>query len=65
MREYVGAGMVAHELYHLVNYWSNFKDWHPQDNSIHDERVALLTGRITFRFWKEFYKRYKSDEPLT
>jgi len=52
----IGAGVVAHEIAHLINYWSEFAGYTYLDD---DEKIADLTGRLTSAFWVEFYKLYK------
>jgi hypothetical protein len=57
VRDIVGGGYVAHEIQHLVNYWSEFKNWKRIKD---DERIAAFAGNITMDFWDNFYERYNS-----
>jgi hypothetical protein len=51
-----GAGIVAHEIMHLLNYWVAAKGW---DWEKHDERIAKLCGHIHRDFWINFYKYFE------
>ena len=55
VRNEIGAGYVAHEIQHLVNYWSHFMNWKRTKN---DEKIAHFCGEFTRDFWVNFYDRY-------
>lgn len=59
VRDHISAGLVAHELCHLTNYWVRFNWWIPERD---DEKIATFNERVTRSFWKEFYKRYIVNE---
>lgn len=50
---YLGAGYVAHEIQHLINYYSEFRSWSFDEN---DEAIASFAGSVTKNFWNEYYK---------
>jgi hypothetical protein len=58
LRDQIGGGYIAHEIYHLVNFWSEFLIMDPQHLERDDEILATLTGDLTSTFWVSFYARY-------
>lgn len=57
----IGAGYVAHEIQHFVQWWiwRNKLDPMGKDN----ENICHIVGEITARFWDKFYELYKEKKP--
>lgn len=57
----IGAGYVAHEIQHFVQWWiykNNLKAM-AEDN----EKICMITGEITALFWDRFYNLYRKLDP--
>jgi len=58
VRSLIGVGMVAHELMHLVNYWTDFCHWTYWEN---DEDIAQVMEAVTRDFWNRFYEAFPAE----
>jgi hypothetical protein len=52
----MGAGLVAHELQHFILCW--LLTWR-LDPEMDNESLCLLSGNITRKFWRSFYRRFQ------
>lgn len=56
---HVGAGIVAHEIQHLILFWIDvFGIGLPES----EEYVCRITGDVTRRFWSSFYAKFETEE---
>ncbi len=57
-----GAGLVAHELQHIIMAWSQRKRWGGND-SPDEEKIAELAEHLTRDFWTRFYRLFPEQKP--
>lgn len=57
-----GAGIVAHELQHIIMAWVQRKGWGGND-SPDEEKVAEFAEHITRGFWNRYYRLFPQEKP--
>ncbi len=58
----LGAGIVAHELYHLYLMWAHYKGWRGYD-SPDEETCAGFIQKTTETFWTRYYRLFPHTQP--
>ena len=54
VRDDCGAGVVSHEVAHMMTFWAQYKAWDIFDK--HNEKFAWLTGELNRLFYIGYYK---------
>ena len=52
---YIGSGVVAHEIQHVILRWCQSAGWNFEDEK-YQEPIAELAEKLTRRFWTWYWK---------
>lgn len=55
IKDRVDAGLAAHEIAHLTNYWIRFQWWILERD---DEKIAQFSENVSRAFWREWNQRF-------